>query len=130
MYKTITYKYMLTWKNGYVCSFFFSGCLLFETGFHYITQVSLSPKVDQAGLEFMIFLPQSLPVQILVLPKKKKKYVHSGGKDQEDRGSKPARGNTLRNPILGEKKNKPQNRAGRLAHVVEHLHSKHKEPEV
>jgi hypothetical protein len=104
MYKTITYKYMLTWKNGYVCSFFFSGCLLFETGFHYITQVSLSPKVDQAGLEFMIFLPQSLPVQILVLPKKKKKVCPL--RRQRSGGSwlKASQGKYFEKSYLGGKK--------------------------
>jgi hypothetical protein len=47
---------------------------------------------------------------------------HSGGRDQEDHGSKPAQRNSSSDPIL--EKNPSQKRAGRVAQVKECLPSK------
>jgi hypothetical protein len=47
---------------------------------------------------------------------------YSGGRDQEDQGSKPAWANSLQDPIL---KNPTQKRAGGVTQVVERLPSKH-----
>jgi hypothetical protein len=46
-----------------------------------------------------------------------------GGRDQEDQGSKPARANSLRDPIL-KIPNTKRERVGRMIQVVESLHSK------
>jgi hypothetical protein len=49
---------------------------------------------------------------------------YSGGRDQKDCNLKPAQPNSLPDPISNTQKKK----AGGVAHVVEHLHSKHETP--
>jgi hypothetical protein len=49
---------------------------------------------------------------------------YSGGKDQEDGGSKPVPGKQFGRPYL----QKNANRVGRVVQVVEHLPSKHEIP--